>query len=477
MSMELEPDLCILGGGAGGVSLALGAAACGLSAVLIEKASLGGRRLTQTVPRNALLAVSRTAVLARRAADSGAGAQPPQIEFARVRDSIASAVAAIAPNYTQARLEAMNVKVIRAAGRFTLPDTCEAGGTKIKARRFVVATGTADKTLSIPGLDLVRPLDCASLCALTHPPRCLIMIGADPDGLALAQAIRRLGSVVIVLSDSKIFSSEDEELAMPVRTAFARDGLVIHEGVRILRVEPRGSDISVFIAAAGQEKRITGSHLWLAPGRAPAVEGLGLAEAKVRYDEKGIETRRGLTTTNRRIHALGTVVRGTQHDGAAEQHVALVLRAILGQPRWTLRRPPPVRVTLTCPPIAVAGLTEAQARAAYREIRVLRWPFSETERAQTDRRPGGHLKLITNRRGTLLGAGITGDGAEELINLCTLAISKSMTASEIASIAVSYPALSDVIRRAAMTFPASGPGRSLTQQMLFFWRWFTEGLP
>jgi pyruvate/2-oxoglutarate dehydrogenase complex dihydrolipoamide dehydrogenase (E3) component len=472
MSAELKPELCVVGGGAGGVSLALGAAACGLSVVLLEKAALGGGRLTQTVPRNAMLSVGRTAAAVHAAADFGAAAPEPPIDFARARKHIAAAAAAIAPNYSQARLEAMNVKVIRAAGRFTRPDTCEAGNTKIMARRFVVATGAVEKTLLIPGLDLVRPLDCASLCALDHPPQCLIVIGADPGGLALAQAMRRLGCGVIVLAESKVFPQEDEELTAPVRAEFARDGILIHENVRISRIEPRVGGVRVVCIAAGHEKPITGSHILIAAGRAPVVEGLGLTQARVRYTQNGIETGTGFATSNRRIHAIGGVVRGAQHEGAAEQHVWGALNAILGLPRFQKRRQGATRVILTCPPIAIAGLSEAQARAAYRHIHVLRWPFSETERARIEHRPSGHIKLVTSRRGTLLGAGIVGSGAEELINLCTLAISKGMTAHDIASIMVSYPALTDAARRAGMTFPANRLDRSLTQQMLRFLRWF-----
>jgi pyruvate/2-oxoglutarate dehydrogenase complex dihydrolipoamide dehydrogenase (E3) component len=471
MSADLEADLCVVGGGAGAISLALGAAAGGLSVVLIEKAALGGRRLTHTVPRHALLAISRASAASRAAADFGAVLGEPPIEH------IASVVAAIAPNYTQARLEAMNVKVVRAAGRFTRPDTCEAAGRKIMARRFVVATGAVEKTLPIPGLDLVRPLNCATLCALDHPPRCLIVIGADPDGLALAQAMRRLGCVVIVITDTKVFALDDEELTAPVRAGFARDGIVIHEGVRISRIEPRAEGVRVFIVTAGHEKPITGSHLLIAAGRAPVVEGLGLAEARVRYSKNGIETGSGFTTSNRRIHAIGAVVRGAQHDGAAEQHAGLLLRAVLGLPGGRMRRPAAARVVLTCPPMAVTGLSEAQARAAYRHIYVLRWPFSETERAQIERHSGGHIKLLASRRGTILGAGIVGVGAEELINLCTLAISKGMTASDIASIMVTYPALTDAARRASMTFPVNGLDRPFTQLMMRVRRWFGEGLP
>ena len=465
MSLDLKPDLCVLGGGAGGVSLALEAATRGLSVVLVEKAALGGARLTASIPRNALLAVSRTATREARPDFSGA------------RQHIASVAAALAPNYAQARLEASNVVVIRAAGRFTNRQTCEAGGRKIAARRFVVATGAVEKTLSIPGLDLVRPLDCALLCALDHPPESLIVIGADPDGLVLAQAMRRFGCGVIVLAATRIFPREDDELTAPVRASFARDGITLLEGARIARIEPRGGGVRVILASGGHEKPVMGSHILIAAGRAPAVEGLGLTEAGVRYTKGGIETGAGFVTSNRRIHAIGAAVSGAQQDGVAEQHASLVLRAIAGLPGGRVRRPAAPRVILTRPPFAMTGLSEAQARAAYRHIHVLRWPFPETERARLDDLSGGHIKLIVSRRGTLLGAGITGLGAEELINFCTLAIAKGMTASDIASIMVSYPSLTGAARRAAMTFTANRIDHSLTQHVLRFLRVFGLGLP
>ena len=467
MKADLRPDLCIIGGGPGGLSLALGAAARGRSVVLVEKAALGGRRLTDAIPRHALLAASRAGTSARGADGFGIAVVEPQIDFARVRQHAAAVLAAIAPNYTQARLEAMNVKVIRAAGRFTRPDTCEAGGEKIKARRFVVATGSVERTLPVPGLGLVRTLDCAALCALERPPRCLIVIGADPEGLALAQGLRRLGGEAIVLAEGEIFAPEDEELAAPVRAAFARDGVVVHEYVRISRIEPHGDGVRVFVAAARHEKPIAGSHILVAAGRAPAVEGLGLAAANVRYNESGIETDASLTTSNRRIHAIGAVVWSARQGGGAEQHANVVLNTVLGLPGSRARRQVAARVILTSPAMAMAGLPEAQARASHRHICVLRWPFAETDHAGIEHRRGGHVKLVTSRRGTLLGAGIVGAGAEELINLFTLAISKDMTASDLAALMIPYPALADAVRRAAMTFRDSrldGPfGRFLTE--------------
>jgi pyruvate/2-oxoglutarate dehydrogenase complex dihydrolipoamide dehydrogenase (E3) component len=453
MSTELQPDLCVIGGGPGGLTVALGAAAAGKSVVVIEKNALGGRRLTESIPRHALLAAARAQDSAHRAAVFGIPGQDSQIDFVRVRQHIDVVVAAIAPNYSQPRLEAMNITVIRASGRFIAPDTCEAGGETIKARRFVIATGAVPKRLPIQGLDGVHPLDCAALCATDHPPERLIVIGAEPDELALAQALRRFGSQVTILAGRPLFAEVDEELAAPVRAAFVRDGIGIHEGVRISRIEPRGSGVRVLLATAGHETPVIGSHILLAAGSSPAVEGLGLAAARVRYDERGIETSARLATSNWRIHAVGATVKSTHDDGVAEWHARHVLRTILGLPGAIRRREAVARIVWTSPAIATAGISETEARAAHRQICVLRWPLVETERARIERQPGGHVKLITTRAGAILGAGIVGAGAEELVTLFALAISKRMTASDIASTMVPYPVLASAARSAGITFP------------------------
>jgi pyruvate/2-oxoglutarate dehydrogenase complex dihydrolipoamide dehydrogenase (E3) component len=457
MSTELVPDLCVIGGGPGGLTAALGAAAAGKSVAVVEKNMLGGRRLSESIPRHALLAASRVADKARRVMEIASIASQPQVDFARLRQEIAAIAAAIAPNYSKARLEAMNVKVISATGRFVKPDTCEAGGTNIKARRFVIATGAVAARLPITGLDTVRPLDCAALSALDRPPERLVVIGADPEGLALAQAVRRLGSEVVIISGERLFAGEDEELAEPVRAAFERDGIEIHEGVRTSRIEPRGQGVRLLVAAAGREAQVLGSHLFLAPGRVPAIEGIGLAAAGVRYDASGIETNKRLRTSNWRIYAIGAAVKGAGQEGAADWHADHVLREILKLRGARAARKPGTRVIWTLPPVAAAGVSEAQARSSRRHICVLRWPFAETERAQIERQPGGHIKLVTSRAGRILGAGIVGAGAEELITLFTLAISKGMTARDIASIMHCYPAMANAARSAGWTFQETTP--------------------
>jgi pyruvate/2-oxoglutarate dehydrogenase complex dihydrolipoamide dehydrogenase (E3) component len=455
-----QPDLCILGAGAAGLALATSAAACGLSVTLVEKDQIGGERLRNAIPGHALRAAGHFAAALRRAPQFGIDFRSPDIDFARVGAHAAAVATGLEPGYAQIRLEGMNMKVIKAAGRFTRSDVLEAGGVAVKARNFVVATGSRAKSMAIPGLDLVRPLNAAALCALASAPRRLIVIGGDPNGMALAQGVRRLGSEVIVLSEAKILAAEDQELVAPVRTQFARDGIVLREGVRISHIEPEGEGLRVFISpelssGEGGAEAIEGSHVMLAVGAKPLVEGLGLAAAGVLYGASGIKVDANLRSSNRRIYAIGAAAEGELSPGAAERHASRVLRHILSFPfgfaaAW--KPQPSARVILTDPEIACSGLSEAQARKLRRHIRVLRWPYAATDRAHIERATVGHVKLLTSRSGKILGAGIVGPAAGELINLYTLAISQGMYASDLASIMVPYPTFANAVEGATSNF-------------------------
>ncbi|WP_026607539.1 FAD-dependent oxidoreductase [Methylocapsa acidiphila] len=448
MAGTLQPDLCIVGGGASGLALAAAASSRGLSVVLVESGEIGGDRLAQWVPSLALLAASRS--------------NEPKVDFAQARAQIAAAVARIAPNYSVARLEAWNVRLIRARGRFTRPDTLDAAGTTIKAGHFAVATGAGAKILPVQGLDLVRPLSCAELCRLEEAPSRLIVIGGDPQGIALAQAMRRLGAEAVILAPEKLLAPLDEELVAPVRDQLARDGVRVLENIKIHRLEPLADGLCVvFVRAPNgdappakvERETIEGSHLLIAGGRIPVVEGVGLGAARVRYDAAGIWVDAELRTRNRRISAIGAVAKGPRSAGAADSHAQIVLRYLL-HPGFRLPLegapfPTVARTIMTDPEIAVTGLSEAEARERRRAIRVLRWPFCETDRARVDGAARGHVKLITAASGKILGAGIVGPAAGELINLCTLAISKGMSATDLASIMVPYASLADAVRQAA----------------------------
>ena len=324
---------------------------------------------------------------------AGLVAQEPQLNFALVRHHAAAVLAAAGPNYTQARLEAMNVTVIRGQARFTSPGTCEAAGRTIEAHRFAVATGAVAKRLTIPGLDLVRPLTCAALCALDSPPSHFIVSWKRPGRLALAQAMRRFGSDVWLCLQRGTFSRSK------TRSWLSQCGLlspVTASSFMKMCGFPGSSRAAaayaLLIAAPGEVHPVTGYRSFrrgwqhtCRGGTGPWRPAQGCVTAK-----PGIATNAALVTSNRRIYAIGAAVTGVRGEsGAAEHHATHVWRAILGLPGRRLPRLEHPCVILTSPALAVTGLSESQARAAYHHIQVLRWPFAETGKARIRTGPPG----------------------------------------------------------------------------------------
>ncbi|MDB5649070.1 MAG: dihydrolipoamide dehydrogenase [Hyphomicrobiales bacterium] len=449
MTDTLTPDLCVIGAGSGGLSVVAAAAAMGVSVVLVEKGVMGGDCLNYgCVPSKALIAAAHVAQSMREAGRFGIRPVEPVVDLGKTLDHVRSVIAEIAPNDSQARFTAMNVQVIRAAGRFTGRDKLEAGGKIIRARRFVVATGSSPSVPPIPGLEQVRVLTNETIFSLDRMPTRLVVLGGGPIGVELAQAFRRLGCDVIVLEQAKVLSREDPEFADIVTTRLARDGVVLRENVRVGRVESRGDGIRVFLEGGEQ---IDASHLLAAAGRKANVEGLGLDAAGVRYTPKGIETTSNLRSSNRRIYAVGDVAGGMQFTHAANYHAGLVLRATLFRLRARVKNHLIPRVTFTDPQIAVTGLSEAEARKSHKKIRVLRWPFADNDRAQASRETAGHVKVILAGNGTILGAGIVGADAGEMIALWQLAITQKMKIGAIAGLVLPYPTLAEASKRAAIT--------------------------
>ncbi len=451
MTETLRPDICVIGAGSGGLSVAAAAAAFGVPVVLIEKARMGGDCLnTGCVPSKSLIAAARRARMIAEAPAFGVTAQGTQIDFQRVHDHVHEIIAAIAPNDSEERFTGLGVRVIDGAARFSDPATVKVGEIEIKARRFVLATGSTAAIPPIPGLDATPYLTNETIFDLTARPDHLIVIGGGPIGLELAQAFRRLGSAVTVLEAAEPLSREDPECAAVVLGQLAREGVSIRSGVKIARVEP-ASSVRVVLGGEGEEA-IEGSHLLVATGRRPTVEGLGLDEAGIKYQRKGIVVDKGLRTTNRKVYAIGDVAGGLQFTHAANYHAGLVIRNALFRLPVKANDDVIPRVTFTDPELAQVGLTEAEAKRRGHAINVLRWPYHENDRAQAERATRGHIKVLTSKRGKILGATIVGAEAGELIATWALAISQNLNIRAFMGVVVPYPTLAEIGKRAAITY-------------------------
>ena len=458
MTRILTPDICVIGAGSGGLSVAAAAAAFGVETVLVEKGEMGGDCLNYgCVPSKALLAAARHAHAIRRAPEFGvtAGGDPDaevKVDFRQVNAHIRSVIEAIAPNDSEERFTALGVRVIRAPARFINKKTVEAGDVRIRARRFVIATGSSPALPPIPGLGLVDFFTNETLFSNRRRLAHLVIIGGGPIGMEMAQAHRRLGSKVTVIEAAKALGKDDPEAAGIVLRALRSEGVTIHEDTKVLRVEPRGRNgVRVHVQSDQGEAEIDGTDLLVATGRKPNVEGLDLEKAKIRHDAKGIRVNAGLRTSNRRVYAIGDIAGSLQFTHVAGHHASLVAKAII----FRMSSKPDVSiipwVTYTDPELAHVGLSEEAARQKHREIRVLRWPYAENDRAQAERRTEGLIKLVTDRKGNLLGVTIAGADAGEMINMWALALSKKMTLRDIVGYVAPYPTLSEIGKRAATT--------------------------
>jgi pyruvate/2-oxoglutarate dehydrogenase complex dihydrolipoamide dehydrogenase (E3) component len=450
----ITPDLCVIGAGSGGLSVAAAAAAFGVPVVLIEKAKMGGDCLnTGCVPSKALIAAARRAHMIPDARGFGVNAPAPQIDFARVHAHVHATIAAIAPNDSKARFTGLGVRVIEGEARFKDRETVAVGDAiEIKARRIVIAAGSVPARPPIPGLDATPYHTNETIFDLTVCPQHLIVIGGGPIGLELAQAFRRLGAAVTVLEAARPMSREDPECAQVVLEALAGEGIALRAGAAVKRVEPEGEGVAVVIDGVAGEERIAGSHLLVATGRRPDLEGLGLSSAGIEHGRAGITVDHGLRTSNRRVYAIGDVAGGMQFTHMANYHAGLVIRSALFRLPVKVNEDVIPRVTFTEPELAHVGLAEEDARRRHKVIRVLRWPYSENDRAQAERETRGHIKVVTDKKGRILGATIVGTGAGELITTWTLAISRKLNVRSLAGIVVPYPTFAEIGKRAAITY-------------------------
>jgi pyruvate/2-oxoglutarate dehydrogenase complex dihydrolipoamide dehydrogenase (E3) component len=459
---KLKPDFCIIGAGPGGMAVAMSAAAFGVPAVIVEKGRMGGSDLhSGSVPSKALAGAAKHAWSSRVGTGFGLVTAHPDFDPVEVSRHVGEVVGRIASNSTVERLAAMGLRVVLGEAQFRDRKTLVAGDCEIQARRFVIATGSSPVMPHIPGLEDVEHFFPDAAFAqqkrLPHP----VIIGAGATGLELAQSYRRLGCEVSVIEAYYALGREDPEMAAVVLRALRAEGVTILENAKIQGVEKRAKGgVRVFLAAGASQRVVDGSHIILAAGRRPNVEDIGLEKARVAFDRRtGIAVGPDMRTSNSHIFAIGDVIGGHCSAHRAVHQAGLVMRqALLRQDVGDTAQLVP-RVVMTDPELATVGLSEEEAATKYGKLRVLRWPYSENDRARAERRTEGHIKIVADRKGKLLGASIAGANAAEMIGFWTLAVGKEMTIADVSAVVPPYPTMSEVGHSAAVAYLAAAAAR------------------
>jgi pyruvate/2-oxoglutarate dehydrogenase complex dihydrolipoamide dehydrogenase (E3) component len=474
MGELLRPDICVIGAGSGGLSVAAAAAAFGVPVVLIEKGKMGGDCLNYgCVPSKALIAAAARAQTLRTAGRFGVAASGLNVNFDQVHAHVRDVIAAIEPNDSRERFTGLGVRVIAGPARFVDRNTVAVGEEfEIKARRFVIATGSSPTAPPIPGLAETPYLTNETVFDLDHCPEHLIVIGAGPIGLELAQAFRRLGAAVTVLEAAAPLANDDPECTAVVLDQIVRDGVNLRAGIAVAAVAGDGTQVRVTIKAGEGEETIAGSHLLVATGRRPNLDDLNLDAAGIQHEKRGIVVNRKLRTANKRVYAVGDVAGGLQFTHVANYHAGLVIRNALFRLPAKVNDDAIPRVTFTDPELAHVGLTEEAARKRVRKIRVLRWPYHENDRAQAERTTHGHIKVVTNRKGKILGATIVGAHAGELIATWTLALAQGLNIRAMTGFTLPYPTLAEIGKRAAISYFAPSATSPWVRRIIGFLRRF-----
>lgn len=448
MEQAFTSDLCIIGAGSGGLTLASVASQLGVRTVLIEQGRMGGDCLNYgCVPSKALIAAARVAHTARTGAKFGVDAEP-RVDFARVHRHVQDVIASIAVHDSIERFTALGVRVMSGHARFTDPRTVAVGDTTVRSRRFVIATGSQAAVPPTPGLAKAGYLTNESVFDLTSLPGHLVVIGAGPIGLELGQAFRRLGAQVTLIEAARALAAEDPELSEPVIKALAREGVTIIEDATVARVTGVAGRLTVTVNVGSSFKAIEATHILVAVGRKPNLD-LGLDAGGIAHTPAGITVNAALRTSNRRIFAIGDAASRLKFTHVANYHAIGVLKNVLLPFALSIGHQPVPWVTYTDPELAHVGLKESEAREQVGPVDILRWPFAENDRARADRAMVGHIKVVTDKRRRVLGASIVGPHAGELIRPWVTAVADRQRIGRMVRTIYPYPTYSEVSRRAA----------------------------
>jgi pyruvate/2-oxoglutarate dehydrogenase complex dihydrolipoamide dehydrogenase (E3) component len=465
-------DLVVIGGGSGGLNVATAAAQVGARVALIEKERPGGEcTFTACVPSKGLVQAAKLAHQIRGAGSFGLRTGPLAVDFPTVMQRIRSVVDEFARAESPEVLRARGIDVYHGSAAFAAYDTVRLeDGTTIPGRRFVIATGSRPAVPEIPGLADAGSLDNTRLWSLAKAPESLIIIGAGPTGIELAQCLARFGSRVTILADSpQILPRDDPEAAEELARLLRAEGLTIQLGVEITQVEVR-DDQKVCLyrdPATGATAEASASEILVAAGRLAQVEGLNLEAVGVHADpQHGIEVDDYLQTHSARVYAIGDVLQRDQYTHAAEREAVVVFQNAVLRLRKKMDYETLPWATFSDPEVAAVGLSETQARAEQREFRVYRVPFAEVDRARIDGRTEGFAKVVATPGGKVLGATIVGEDASLVLQEFVLAVQKGLGLGDIAAAVHIYPTYAGAAGRLANQFLATRLERGYVQTAL-----------
>jgi dihydrolipoamide dehydrogenase len=452
----VEKDIVIIGGGPGGYVAAIRAAQLGGKVTLIEREELGGTCLNWgCIPTKALLRGAEILDLIEGGKEYGISAGAVSVDFGKLMARKDRAVKTLVGGVT-GLMKANGIEVVRGTGRLLSPQKVEAVNPKqekeiFQARKVIIASGSVSAEIPIPGAKLPGVIDSYGALALKQVPESLVVIGAGPIGLEFGTVYAALGAKVTVLELlPQVLPGEDPEIAGVLEKALRRFKIQALTGVKVRKIaEGPEERLQVTAEAGGEEKVFSAQNVLMAVGRKPNTGGLGLAEAGVRFGQKGIEVNDRMETNVPGVYAIGDATGKwlLAHYASAQGEVAA--QNTLGREERLDDRVVP-RCVYTLPEVSSVGLTEEKAREAGYEVRVGRFPFSANAKAAILGERNGLVKIVADGKyGEILGVHIAGPHATDLIGEAVVAMRLEGTAGDIARAIHPHPTLTEAVMEAA----------------------------
>ena len=442
-------DIMIIGGGSGGLTAARTARALGAHVLLVDKERVGGDCLRYgCVPSKSLIHVAKVAQQAREAAALGLVTGNVDVDMARVSAYVQGVIERVEKN-ERVYSEGVTVKFGRVA--FVSAHELELNGERIGSRNTIIASGSRPVVPQIEGLAETGFLTNEDVFDLARLPASMIVVGGGPVGVELGQALRRLGAqVTIIQGTACILPREDTEVSQAVADALKSEGVEIVTNARFVRASREGNRKIVTAKRGDDLLLFEAEEVVLALGRQPNVEGLNLEAAGVQYDVGGIKVDEYLQTTAGNVLAIGDVIGGYRFTHVAAYQAGIATRNALVP---IAKKKVDYRVVPWCtfsdPEAARVGFTADEAAKRYKQTRVVKFPWAEIDRAQTDGEIAGFIKLVlAGKKDAIVGAHLVGARAGELLGTLSLAMRHNLTLNDILGTIHAYPTMNTGVQQA-----------------------------
>src|SRR5216684_2275063 len=447
-------DLVVIGSGSAAFAAAIHASESGARVALMESNAVGGTCVNVgCIPSKAMLAPAEQLYRAGHHPFTGIERVTPAFDLGQLVDSKTALVDELRQEKYIDLADAYGFTICKGLAEFVDAQTIECGGERIRAGKYIVATGASPAIPPIPGLKDVGYLTSTTALELREPPKRLAVLGGGPVGLEMGQLFMRLGSAVTFITRGEVASREEPEPSQTLRAILEVEGARVVTNAEVSRVErvAGGRRISF---RHGRQEVLEVDEILVATGRRPNTEGMGLDKAGIELTERqAIKVGDDLRTTSPRVWAAGDVTGHRQFVYVAAYEGSIAARNALENAGQKVDFHSLPRVIFTSPTFAAAGLTDAQANAQgfSCECRVL--PMSAVARALVNRDTRGFVKIVAEAgTGKILGASIVADGAGDVIHSAVLAIQFGLTTDDIANTWAPYLTFAEAFKLAAQTF-------------------------